>query len=160
MEIEIAKNMNGIRICDVVNSGFTGVEFAFFYLVDRMTTVTMGLRMGCLGVCVMRMIGLVGLFVLFGCLLRLIPVVVLCKGREAQPAENQSNPVFANGCHIHFWKGFFQIGCKSTTRFSFIKTQKIIFPKKIGRAGVFGQWFRNLIWNRSFQLRSEAYFDA
>ena len=135
MQVDVAENMNGIRIGDVVNGGFTGVEFAFFYLVDRVTAVAMRLGMGSWSGCVLRMIGLVRLIVLFGCLLRLIPVVVLCKGRKAQPAENQSNPVFANGCHIHFWKGFFQIGCKSTTRFWLKKTKKIIFPKKIGRAG-------------------------
>lgn len=138
VQVKVAENMDSIRVGDVVNGGFAGVEFAFFYFINRVTAVAMRAAGSS---CRLGMVGLVRLFVLVASLLRMVFVVVLRKSRETQTAENQGNPVFANGCHIHFWKGFFQIGCKSTTRFSLKKTGKIIFPKKIGRAGYLRERF-------------------
>ncbi|MEZ4893228.1 MAG: hypothetical protein R2778_09465 [Saprospiraceae bacterium] len=55
-----------------------------------------------------------GKFLLVRLILRVIVVFVLRKGWQAQSAENQYNPVFSKSCHIHYWKGIFQIGGKGT----------------------------------------------
>jgi len=124
MQIQIAKNVDGIGIADMVHGCFPGVEFAFFFLVERMPAVAGHVMPG-------RFLG----FVLACGLLRKLRMIVLGKGDNTQPAENQCDPIFANGYHIHVWKGFCQIGCKSTTWNSFLETGKIIFPKKMGQAG-------------------------
>jgi hypothetical protein len=122
--------MDSVGVGDVMHGGLAGVELTFLYLIDRVAAIAMHISAGNVSMrvvlCSRR------LFVLIGCLLRLLGVVVLRKGTDTQAAENQYNPKFANGCHIHVRKGFCQIGCKSTKRISFRETRKIIFPKKIG----------------------------
>lgn len=39
MQVEIAENVDGIGVGNVVNGRFARVEFAFLYLVDRMAAI-------------------------------------------------------------------------------------------------------------------------
>ncbi|HND89741.1 MAG TPA: hypothetical protein PK971_15520, partial [Saprospiraceae bacterium] len=79
-----------------------------------------------------------GLLVRLGLRMLMPLMACLSKGASTQAAENQYNPVFAKRCHVHVRIGYFQIGGKGIKGFSFKKPTKIISPKIIGRAGVFG----------------------
>lgn len=122
VEIPFADDVDDIRVGDVMHGVFAGVEF--FGSVDGVAAVAMTAS---------RVVSRVLFFPVLWVVV--VVVTVLCEGKNTKTTENQCDPIFANGCHVHFWKGFFQIGGKGTMRFSDKKTEKNISPKKIGRGG-------------------------
>ena len=124
VQVCVTVEVDGVRIGNVVYRRSACVEFALDCFADQVAAIVVrfGVRVSCLARS-LRM--------------ALLCIIVLGKSSNTQAAENQYDPKIAKGCHIHVWKGFCQIGCKSTTWNSFFEAPKIIFQKKMGQAGVF-----------------------
>ena len=83
VQVQLAKDVDGIGICDVVNRYLTGVVFTFYFLIDGMPAIAMCISCG------MRIVLSVSrLYVLIGCLLRVLVALMLRGNSEAESAKN------------------------------------------------------------------------
>lgn len=147
VNVQVANDVDGICIRDVVYRVVARIELrldaqrvptgAFSMIAMRRFTVfrvgTLSRWAGCFGL----LVGSGGLMLRLRVWVMMSFMARLRKNECVQTNENQYNPIFANGCHVHVWKGFFQIGCKGIMRFSLKKTRQNYFSEKNRASRVF-----------------------